>query len=95
MDPADLRKKNLIPPFENGHDVVCFDAVPPPPFSVIYPALDRVRCEFGSILDLARLQNIVREHDVDAIVHLAPLLRNAGTPAPSRRAGGRASPDRR
>jgi len=22
MDPADLRRKNLIPPFENGHDVV-------------------------------------------------------------------------
>jgi CO/xanthine dehydrogenase Mo-binding subunit len=22
MDPADIRKRNLIPPFDNGHDVV-------------------------------------------------------------------------
>jgi nucleoside-diphosphate-sugar epimerase len=62
---------------EHGHEVVCFDALPPPPFSVIYPALDRVRCEIGSILDLPRLLNIVREHDVDAIVHLAAIMGGA------------------
>jgi nucleoside-diphosphate-sugar epimerase len=62
---------------EHGYDVVCFDASIPPPFSVIHPARDRVHYETGSVLDLARILNLVKQYDVDAIVHLAAIMGGA------------------
>src|SRR4029453_4813522 len=62
---------------EHGYDVVCFDASIPPPFSVIHPPRDRVHYETGSVLDLARILNLVKQYDVDAIVHLAAIMGGA------------------
>src|SRR6476659_8552018 len=56
---------------EHGYDVVCFDASIPPPFSVIAASFEQIPHKKGSLI------NLVKQYDVDAIVHLAAIMGGA------------------
>ena len=62
---------------EHGEQVVGFDALSPPAHSVLAPVQDSLAFVTGSVLDLPLLMGVIKQHNVDAIVHLAAIMGNA------------------
>ena len=62
---------------DNGYEVVGYDAVSPPPFTVLAPKMKSLPFVTGSVLDSANLLNTVKKYRVDSIVHLAGMLGGA------------------
>lgn len=62
---------------EGGEQVVGFDVAPPPSYSVVYPLMGRFPFVLGSVLDLALLLNVIKQHKVDRVLHLAAIMGGA------------------
>ncbi len=62
---------------EQGEEVVGFDVAPPPPFTVVDPLAGKFPFELGSVVDLNRLLNVIKQYKVDAILHLAAIMGGA------------------
>jgi UDP-glucose 4-epimerase len=60
-----------------GEQVIGYDAVLPPPHSVVNPLLRKFPFVLGSVLDLPLLLNTIRQHNVREVIHLAAIMAGA------------------
>ncbi len=67
---------------EQGREIIAHDIVYPGPHSVIFDIMDRIKFVAGSIVDLSHLLRIVKDYDVEGIIHPAVVFTDEANKRP-------------